>query len=265
MERITQMQKAQGATEYLVTMGVILMIALVCIGLLVWPTGTTKDAKKSQTDIHFKIAAMEYPDLLQGLVAYWKFDEGSGTTAADSRGGTTGNLTNSPTWVTGKSGNALDFNGINNYVQIDSGQFASCSMSAWIKPGGATVALQNIIGGTNSLGQADFLSYISLNDDWLTIYNGSSYIYGNHFGFGGWNHVAFTFDGTTGNFIMYQNGSQTQTGHSNYYNCRATSIGMFSIVSGRYFNGTIDEVMIFNRALSAGEIRLLYENPGYPQ
>ena len=107
MAAITHSAKGQGATEFLVLTGVVLMIALVCITLLVWPTGTTKDTKKSQTDIHFKIAAMEYPDLLQGLVAYYKFDEGSGTTAADSRGGNTGNLTNGPTWVSGKSGNAV--------------------------------------------------------------------------------------------------------------------------------------------------------------
>src|SRR3989338_8630665 len=112
--------KAQGATEFLVLTGVVLMIVLVCIGLLVWPTGTTKDTKKSQTDIKFKIAAMQYPDLLQGLVAYYKLDEGSGTTATDSRGGYTGTLTNAPTWVTGKSGNAVSFDGVNDYVQLTS-------------------------------------------------------------------------------------------------------------------------------------------------
>src|SRR3989338_7820913 len=83
-KQTTENSKGQGGTEYLVTMGVVLMIALVCIGLLVWPTGTTKDAKKQQTDIHFKIGEMGTqvegaPPLVQGLVAYYKFDEGSGT------------------------------------------------------------------------------------------------------------------------------------------------------------------------------------------
>lgn len=50
--------KAQGGTEYLVTMSVVLGIALICIALLVWPIETTKDAKKQQTDVKFKIAAM---------------------------------------------------------------------------------------------------------------------------------------------------------------------------------------------------------------
>ena len=79
MKRITHSAKAQGATEYLVLIGVALLIGTFVVGILIWPTETAKDAKKSQTDIHFNIAAMEYPDLLQGLVAYYKFDEGSGT------------------------------------------------------------------------------------------------------------------------------------------------------------------------------------------
>jgi hypothetical protein len=48
----------------------------------------------------------------RGLVGYWKFDEGSGTTANDSSGyGNNGTLYNSPTWTTGKVGGALSFNG----------------------------------------------------------------------------------------------------------------------------------------------------------
>ncbi len=54
---------------------------------------------------------------LQGMVAYWTFDEGSGTTANDSSGsGNKGTLFNSPAWTTGKINGALSFNGVNNYV-----------------------------------------------------------------------------------------------------------------------------------------------------
>ncbi len=54
---------------------------------------------------------------VQGLVTYWTFDEGSGTTANDSSGsGNKGTLFNNPTWTTGKINGALSFNGVNNYV-----------------------------------------------------------------------------------------------------------------------------------------------------
>src|ERR1019366_5109600 len=55
-----------------------------------------------------------------GLVGWWKLDDGSGTSAADSSGtGNTGTLTNGPAWTTGGMNNgALSFNGTNSYVSI---------------------------------------------------------------------------------------------------------------------------------------------------
>ena len=54
-----------------------------------------------------------------GLVAYWKFDEGSGTTVADSSGnGNTGTLVNGPVWTAGIAGNALYFDGIGSNVTV---------------------------------------------------------------------------------------------------------------------------------------------------
>src|SRR4030042_2336392 len=55
------------------------------------------------------------------LAAYWKFDEGSGTTAFDSSGnGNNGNLIGDPKWAAGKYGGALEFNG-NDYVDCGNG------------------------------------------------------------------------------------------------------------------------------------------------
>jgi len=57
--------------------------------------------------------------LTDNIVAYWKLDENTGTSAADATGGGgTGTLTNSPTWVTGKINSGLQFGGTNRYVSI---------------------------------------------------------------------------------------------------------------------------------------------------
>ena len=76
--------------------------------------------------------------LLNGLVGWWKFDEGSGTVAYDSSGnGNNGNLTNGPTWTTGKIGGALSFDGENDYVDVPSIQSVNgggVTFAVWIKP-----------------------------------------------------------------------------------------------------------------------------------
>jgi len=57
--------------------------------------------------------------LAKGLVGWWKFDETNGTIAYDSSGnGNDGDLTNGPTWVSGKIGGALSFDGVNDYVEV---------------------------------------------------------------------------------------------------------------------------------------------------
>lgn len=78
-----------------------------------------------------------------GLVAHWKLDESSGaSTAADSAGVNNGALINmdpATDWVTGKIGNALDFDGTNDYVDISSVDLSTVAQTAgavcaWIKP-----------------------------------------------------------------------------------------------------------------------------------
>jgi len=56
---------------------------------------------------------------LPGPVGWWKFDDGTGTTAADASGdGYTATLVNGISWVTGKIGDAVSANGVNQYVSI---------------------------------------------------------------------------------------------------------------------------------------------------
>src|SRR5262249_55551223 len=74
-------------------------------------------------------------DITNGLVGHWKFDEGSGTTAADSSGNNnTGTLVNGPTWTEGKVGQALSFDGVNNHVHIASDMIGinTVTACAWI-------------------------------------------------------------------------------------------------------------------------------------
>src|SRR5262249_4839009 len=78
-----------------------------------------------------------------GLVDYWKFDEVSGTVAADSTGTNNGTLTNGPVWTTGKVGRALQFNATDNGNDSDDPRVVvgkdftlslPFTLSAWVNP-----------------------------------------------------------------------------------------------------------------------------------
>jgi hypothetical protein len=83
-------------------------------------------------------AHAQTPDLLTGLIGHWTFDEGSGTTVADSSGNNnTGTLVNGPTWDTGKIGGALSFDGSDDYVDASNLSYNTdypLTVSLWIQP-----------------------------------------------------------------------------------------------------------------------------------
>jgi len=69
---------------------------------------------------------------VSGLVGYWKFDDGSGTTAADSSGNAhTATLVNGVSWVTGKIGDAVSANGVNQYVSTPAINLSATKAVTW--------------------------------------------------------------------------------------------------------------------------------------
>jgi Concanavalin A-like lectin/glucanases superfamily len=89
----------------------------------------------------YKAGGPRCNDITSGLVGHWKFDESGGSTAVDSSGsGNTGTLTNmdpSTDWVAGKVGNALDFDGSNDYVSLGNNALGNLgdlhTVTAWVK------------------------------------------------------------------------------------------------------------------------------------
>jgi len=84
------------------------------------------------------------------LVAYWKFDEGSGTTAFDSSGnGLNGTLMGDTQWAAGKMGGALEFDGDGDYVDCGNNELFDItdelSVSAWVNIRSVTAAWMAVI------------------------------------------------------------------------------------------------------------------------
>lgn len=197
-------------------------------------------------------------------------NEGSGLTAHDTSGyGNNGALLpigSEPTWINGKYGKALSFNG-NNYADIAQNQSLnanSITFSAWINPSNVSDT-QNIISGKwNDLTQ-------------FFIYNGKlrviarptlttlDFTSNTPLSPNVWYFVTFTYDSSTGIGTIYVNGVPDGTG-TGEGNIGALSgvvrIGAQSKPLAQAFKGIIDEVRMYNRQLNQIEITQLYNAAG---
>ena len=206
------------------------------------------------------------------LKGYWSFNgkDISGTTAFDQSGaGNNGTLTNSPTKVIGKLGQALSFSEVNDtYVNIGTSaalDFTSAlSLSAWVKPDTANENNRGIVGRwvTGTSGYMMYLSSGKLRCYVDDIYSESVATLSSA---GDWYHLGCSWDGTT--IRGYINGVADGTAAKS---APSTADTGYKLVIGSYgfgnpnltaiFDGKIDEVRIYNRALTASEITSLYNS-----
>ncbi len=225
-------------------------------------------------NIGFRVGFQKIPDTLEnGLVGWWKFDEANGTVAYDSSGnGNDGNLTNGPTWVSGKIGGALSFDGVDDYMEVSSRKWNIenvMSVTFWFFKQGNLSSLS----APFSLGRSPYNDEIllHLNDNNLVFY---------HHKLGGnfsqltaqvtnndWNHFVGVFNGGFGNSEMnvFLNGADIQTTYiisgtpallSDSEN-RKLRIGK-RVSNADEYHGLIDDVRIYDRVLSAAEVQALY-------
>lgn len=192
-----------------------------------------------------------------GLIGHWAFDDEAGTTATDHSGnGNHGTLTNSPTWATGKRAGALAFNGGTAYVSIPTaGASASAgTISFWAKSSDAAHSgyLVNTVG-TNEriyLGWSNSSIYMLMGSGANTIataFNVST---------GAWHHVTGTWSGTSG--TLYVDGQLVGSGSFTALASVLNPMYVGGFAGSQGFNGTIDDVRIYSRALSASEAATLY-------
>jgi len=215
-------------------------------------------------------------NLDEGLVGYWKFDEGSGTTVQDSSPESNdGNIFGS-TWTSDAVlGNALDFDGSDDYVSVPNSSSLNPSreitLTAWIKI--PSYNHQGVISKGVEAGAAlpYFLSIQDAGELRLGVCNTSPQgfhdVWGSTVPLNQWVFVAGTFS-TDGRLSVYINGEHDNSAFTSATGIRSNTekvyIGcMYDAEGGTYgfSNGIIDEVRIYNRALSPREILHLYSHP----
>jgi len=205
--------------------------------------------------------------IIDSVVGSWHFDEGSGTTAYDSSGNDNDGTINGATWIDGKFGKALSFDGIDDYVRVSDDESleltGDVSIAVWIKP-----VIDSDYHGIVSRGAsyeyelaADFREGTY---DLAWRHTNTARNFPNFFTDGEiWYFVTAVRD--SNELRMYKNGeyfdSATFSG-SPEPSTNPLDIGKRSL-SGYRFEGVIDEVFLFNRALTEQEISDLYNNYGY--
>ena len=232
----------------------------------------------------FHMASGSQPDrtVTNGLVAWWKFDEGSGTNITDSSGkGNNGHLVGSPApvWVAGQYGNALQFDGSQSYaIGGTNGEpvNSSFSISYWANlpssPAGTVVSTWQTPNYQN---------------DWCVNWNSAQVggIVGGPYNAAGicsitlpnvptsgWHHYVLTVNFNSKLASYYIDGVLASTNFTYGVNNPAPTVpnplsigsGLASSGSG-VFNGALDDLRIYNRVLSANEIQTIYTGKPMPK
>jgi hypothetical protein len=209
-----------------------------------------------------------------GLLVHLALNEGTGTTATDSSGnGSSGALQNGPTWTTGVSGSALNFDGVNDTLYVSNwGGLTSITsgvtVAAWVyrnaNQSGFVSAASRQVGTTYY--EHFYLGFENGNYRWLvnTSSGYSNFALGGAAPLGQWVHLVGTYDGSA--VKLYANGvQQFSTPHSGTFANDTTGIAFgvnhndASHAPAEAFNGKLDEVNVYSYALTAQQVQQLYQ------
>jgi hypothetical protein len=212
------------------------------------------------------------PSCAQSMLGFWHLDEGTGTTSADASGnGRTATLTNGPTWGAGYSSNALTFDGVNDYLNANLGTWYggnnNISVSAWVY---ATSSTNGPIFGVTQTppGGGWNMPFLSINGStvygWFWQVNGNTPLSAT-VSLNAWHHLVATYEPGVGE-KFYVDGALAASGSGTFTPSGAT-VYWTTYISGAkpsgvnsYLTGMIDEVRAYKRLLTAGEVKLIYDN-----
>ena len=215
------------------------------------------------------------------LIAYWKFDEGSGTQVTDSSGNGNDGIIYGATRVSeGKFGSCLSFDGSSDYIAIPSHTTlrpANITINVWVKPDSATIDEYASIVGHPYDDEASWdhpyfswrigrwsntsnVQYFISDSGGLEDSQGSADVWNRN----EWQMVTLVYDGeTTYGYVNGEpDGTDTTPGGNIDYDASNPDvvIGMRSVDdTGEYYGGLIDEIRIYNRALTPEEILAHYQ------
>jgi len=214
-----------------------------------------------------------------GLVSLWHFNGSNASTLVDAKGSNDGTSNGGlACGVKGRFGKGCEFNGDSSYINISNLNFSKNkgTLSAWIKVDSYPESTSMILWGGEANGDG-FGGAMELHIDLVS--NGQVDMFveggatddclprGGSVNIGEWNHIVGTYDLSGVSCEIFVNGvsvaSDTGDTHDTSLWNSEVLVGAPGSINQRFFNGTIDEVAIYNRSLSAEEIELLYNLTKY--
>ena len=213
-----------------------------------------------------------------GLAGYWAFNEGSGTTAADSSGsGNTATLVNGVSWVSGKVGDAVSANGTNQYVTVPSVNLSgtnAVTLTAWVNRTYSTTSGHTLFEATTNFNSSttgfgvfpDDTSCAGIQAD---VHGNVGYVANCYAqpSSGTWHHLAFVFDKSQAGAAevkfyidgVLQTATRSLLTSTNTNNFGNNPIYMFARGGTQeYAAGTVDDLRLYSGALTATQIQQIY-------
>ena len=211
------------------------------------------------------------PTVDSGLIAHFRFETGSGTTAKNDFGldGTLNNMV-AADWVDAKFGKGLDFDGSNDYVEVDKsvGELKNITVSFWVKP--TQMAWDQIISKVASGGSGKGWAFRVSSAGELRMRAGSSGSTSEvtspvaKYAQGVWTHMVGTFDSNTRYAKVYANGTQvaSETLSSGRTSLEGDTVLRFGVPLNQNTNdkytGILDDVRIYDNVLDPADVASIY-------
>jgi hypothetical protein len=202
-----------------------------------------------------------------GLISWWSADGN----ALDSRSRNNGTLLNGANFSAGNVGQAFNFDGVNDSVQVshDANQNINGSFSAetWIFPRSVNNNSPRILeksDGSNrwllAINQSSPANSLELiiNPSQVILFSPANSIVLNQ-----WSHVAFTYNSVTNDVKLFINGTQVAATTTTAITTTSTNplvIGNDFLTGTRPFDGLIDEPAIYDTALSVNQIQAIFNS-----
>jgi len=270
LDKVKTIQISFGGGSGFVLIDDIRLYTTRCVPELSWPGDIDGDCVVNANDVDIMMGDWLDKDYLvqtvapdaNRLVGHWKFDEGSGTTAADSSGsGNTGTLMNmeESDWVTGISGTALSFDGVFEYVDFGDADevegLTGMTLSMWVQFPVIADAWDEIATKEDAwyftTGPTGDVFFAEVHGIPVSVESAPLAL-------GQWYHVAFTWDGTE--MAIFVDGVEQD--RTDAVGSMPTSNHPLTIAArrsgggdpGEFFRGKIDEVRIYDYALSRSEV-----------